>query len=549
VIIIHTILFSFFCLITILSISGLGTLLNPTKKKKLLESFFYGFLVITLTITIIHFFYKIDPIIILLIFVTGLFVSIKKCKLSFKKINHDIYLYVLIFIILIPIYLSQKYHEDFGYYHLPYIINLVNEKIIFGLANANSAFAHNSIWLNILPIFYINENYDFVLIPTFLIYSVFIIYSVSQIINEKIKTISSFFLIVCLFYIVLKFTRISEYGNDIPALIFTILAILNFFKFQEERNLKKKLSYFFCNFSFTVFAILIKFSVIPVLILSVYLFLKNYKNLSPEILKIRYIFIYILGITFFLQQFVYTSCFIYPSTLTCINTSWFDPIILNSIDRLELINKSYAETNGSITKAEFLKNFNWVSYWFNRNYSEILEHLLTMIFPVILFLFISNKTNSPKILDLKKIKVFILFILIGFLFWFTFSPVYRFGIIYFISTIFLITLYFYQNRVFSKKKFTILILIFLLFNFSKNIIRIYDEDKIFYGIKKIKNEFLEYKNNSNERFSVFYPDNQKNIKNGNGWQGRLCWDIKFLCSYGEIDINSLNNYLIIKKLK
>ena len=443
-IIIQTIFFSFFCFITILSISGLGTLLNPTKKKKLLENFFYGFLVIALTVTIIHFFYKIDLTIIFLIFVAGLFVSIKNYKLSFKKINHDIYLYVLIFIILIPIYLSQKYHEDFGYYHLPYIINLINEKIIFGLANVNSAFVHNSIWLNILPIFYINENYDFVLIPTFLIYLVFIIYSVSLIINEKIKTISSFFLIVCLFYIVLKFTRISEYGNDIPALIFTILAILNFFKFQEERNLKKKLSYFFCNFSFTVFAILIKFSVIPVLILSVYLFLKNYKNLSPEILKIRYIFIYILGITFFLQQFVYTSCFIYPSTLTCINTSWFDPTILNSIDRLELINKSYAETNGSITKAEFLKNFNWVSYWFNRNYSEILEHLLTMIFPVILFLFISNKTNSPKKLDLKKIKIFIFFILIGFLFWFTFSPVYRFGIIYFISTIFLITLYFYQ---------------------------------------------------------------------------------------------------------
>jgi len=549
VIIIQTIFFSFFCFISILSISGLGTLLNPTKKKKLLENFFYGFLVIALTITIIHFFYKIDLIIIFLIFVAGLFVSIKNYKLSFNKINHDIYLYALIFIILIPIYISQKYHEDFGYYHLPYIINLINEKIIFGLANANSAFAHNSIWLNILPIFYINENYDFVLIPTFLIYLVFIIYSVSLIINLKIKKISSFFLIVCLFYIVLKFTRISEYGNDIPALIFTILAILNFFKFQEERNLKKKLSYFFCNFSFTVFAILIKFSVIPVLILSVYLFLKNYKNLSPEILKVRYIFIYVLGITFFLQQFVYTSCFIYPSALTCINTSWFDPTILNSIDRLELINKSYAVTNGTITKGEFLKNFNWVSYWFNRNYSEILEHLLTMIFPIILFLFISNKTNSPKKLDLKKIKIFILFILIGFLFWFTFSPVYRFGIIYFISMIFLITLYFYQNRVFSKKKFTLLILIFLLFNFTKNIIRIYDEDKIFYGIRKVKNEFLEYNNNSNERFSVFYPDNQKNIKNGNGWQGRLCWDIKFLCSYDEIDINSFNNYLIIKKSK
>lgn len=550
-IITQTILFLFFCFLSILSISGLGKLLSPTdKKKNVLENFFYGFLVIALTVTVVHFFHKIQQLIVFLIFAAGLFVSIKNYKLSLKKINYDFYLYILILIILIPIYLSQKYHEDFGYYHLPYIINFISEKIIFGLANTNSAFAHNSIWLNILPTFYIKENYDFVLMPTFLIYFIFIIYSINLIVNEKIKTISSFFLIVCLFYFLLKFTRISEYGNDIPALIFTILAIFNFFKFQEERNLKKRHSYFFCNFSFTVFAILIKFSVIPALILSIYLFLKNYKDLAPEILKIRYIFVYILVFTYFLQQFFYTSCFIYPSSLTCINTSWLDPTILNSINRLELINKSYAETNGSISKVEFLKDFNWVPYWLNRNYSEILEHLLTIIFPVILFLFLSNKTNSPKILDLEKINIFIFFILAGFLFWFTFSPVYRFGIIYFISTIFLVTLYFYQNRVFSKKKFLIFVLIFLLFNFSKNIIRIYNnDDKIFYGIKKIKNESLEYKNNNNESYSVFYPDYKKNLKRGNGWQGRLCWDIKFICSYSEIDISLLNNYIIIKKLK
>jgi hypothetical protein len=115
--------------------------------------------------------------------------------------------------------------------------------------------------------------------------------------------------------------------------------------------------------------------------------------------------------------------------------------------------------------------------------------------------------------------------------------------------IFLITLYFYQNRVFSKKNLKIFIIIFLLFNFSKNIVRIYDKGKIFYGIEKVKNEFLEYKNNTNEKILVFYPDIQKNNKNGNGWQGRLCWDIKFLCSYEEIDISSSNNYLIIKKIK
>ena len=382
--------------IIILSFAGYGNFLVYKYNNNFFEKIFLGIIIITFFVTLIHFFFKISFYIAIGLLFIGLILFLRNHKSSLTKLYKSNLLYLIIFLILLPIYISQKYHEDFGYYHLPYVITMIEEKIIFGLANANSAFAHNSIWLNILPIFYINENYDYVLIPTFLIYSVFIIYSFSLINKEKKKTISNFFLIVCLFYIVLKFTRISEYGNDIPALIFTILAILNFFKFQEERNLKKKTSYFFYNFSFTVFAILIKFSVIPVLILSAYLFLKNYRNLFPEILKIRYIFIYILGITFFLQQFIYTSCFIYPYPLTCINTSWFDPTILNSIDRLELINKSYAETNGSITKAEFLKNFNWVSYWFNRNYSEILEHLLTMIFPIILFLFISKKKTHLK---------------------------------------------------------------------------------------------------------------------------------------------------------
>ena len=192
-IITQTILFLFFCYLTILSISGLGTLLSPTdKKKNVLENFFYGFLVIALTVTVVHFFYKIEQLIVFLIFAAGLFVSIKNYKLSLKKINYDFYLYILVLIILIPIYLSQKYHEDFGYYHLPYIINFISEKIIFGLANTNSAFAHNSIWLNILPTFYIKENYDFVLMPTFLIYFLIISFLFFNSLNKKIVLLFTF---------------------------------------------------------------------------------------------------------------------------------------------------------------------------------------------------------------------------------------------------------------------------------------------------------------------------------------------------------------------
>ena len=70
---------------------------------------------------------------------------------------------------LIP-FLSHKYHEDFGYYHLPYLISLAEQKIIFGLANSNVAYAHNSLWLNIIGIYLLpGNNYNFVLLPTFLL--------------------------------------------------------------------------------------------------------------------------------------------------------------------------------------------------------------------------------------------------------------------------------------------------------------------------------------------------------------------------------------------
>ena len=69
---------------------------------------------------------------------------------------------LVIFLALIPIFLSQKYHEDFGYYHLPYAIGLVEDKIIFGFANIDQSYVYNSIWLNLYSIFFLGEkNFDF----------------------------------------------------------------------------------------------------------------------------------------------------------------------------------------------------------------------------------------------------------------------------------------------------------------------------------------------------------------------------------------------------
>ena len=64
-----------------------------------------------------------------------------KKKINFKKFD-SIILSVSILIVLI---MTIGYKpNDYGYYHLPYIINMISDKIIFGLSNIQVNFAWNS---------------------------------------------------------------------------------------------------------------------------------------------------------------------------------------------------------------------------------------------------------------------------------------------------------------------------------------------------------------------------------------------------------------------
>jgi len=548
-VIIDILYFVFLSSASLISLYGLGIMLNKMQDNFLLNVIF-GYITASIVITFVHFFFPITPIVMFIIFFIGFFLSLKNFNCFLQNLLKIKTILILIFFILTPIFISQKYHEDLGYYHLPYVVNLISEKIIFGLGNINDGFIHNSIWLNVLSLFHFNNDYKFITLPTYLLYVVFIIYSVDQIINYKKYFISNYFLIISIFYLVLKFTRISEFGNDIPALIYSILGIFFFLKYEEEDIFIKRKFFFFTHVSFVIFALLIKFSVIPIIILTAYIFLRDFKIISKEIFKNNYLIIYFLIILFFVQQFIYTGCFVFPSNVTCLDVSWFNDEFLNLSSKLELINKSYSQAPDFISKEEYLLNFNWVSFWFERNYPEIIEHLSTMLIPIIIFLLLSknNKEDVKKIKNIHDLKIFIFFLVIGFIFWFTFSPVYRFGILYFLCLIFFLTAPLYKNKILSKNFFLTLLCLFLTFNFSKNISRIIQKNYINFGIDKINNKYVIYHDyNNNNAIPVFRPDIELNELNGNGWQGRLCWDTPFICSYSKIKVNLINNYYFISK--
>jgi len=530
-----------------LSISGYGRLINLSVKKNFFLDIFLGFILITFLITIIHFFFKLNIFISIFIFIFGiLFYFYKKKNSSLRFIKVANIYYPIIILLLVPIFLSQKYHEDFGYYHLPYAIGFIEEKIIFGFANIDQSYVYNSIWLNLYSIFFLSDkNFDFLTLPSFLIYLCLILFSFHQIISKNEKSHSDYFLLTILFYFILKFTRISEFGVDLPASIFSVLTIYYFIKYSEINLKKERQEYFFLISIFSIFSILIKLSTIPVIFLPIFLYLKYFKDLNFEILRLRFLFIYFLFITFFIQQFIFTGCIFFPSNLTCLNVSWFSEDNINLSKQLELINKSYSSIGENIiTPKEYLKNYNWFSYWLKRNYVEILEHLLTIALPIILFLFFQKNKNDYKLVFNDKLGLY-LFLILGLFFWLSFSPVYRFAIYLFLTLVFVLFVSNLISRGFSKRVFIIFIFTFVFFSCLKNVIRLTKVDKVFLGVLKIDNKYILSDQGTNQLRKIYHPNIKKNLKNG--WQGRLCWNTPFICSYNKLELKKKNGYLIINK--
>ena len=110
-IILEIILFFLSIILLSVSIAGYGSILSKNTKSNFLNNVFLGYLMISLVVTFLHFFFSISFILSIFIFICGLIIFYKKnlnlnnLKLL-KKIN---IFYLLILLLLIPMFFSQKY--------------------------------------------------------------------------------------------------------------------------------------------------------------------------------------------------------------------------------------------------------------------------------------------------------------------------------------------------------------------------------------------------------------------------------------------------------
>lgn len=533
---------------------------NKIHSLHLYEIGFLGIFFHTFLATFVHYFLPLNTNINFLIWVIFFcnFLFFFESKSLLRKLNDKKLIILISFFISLVMTIKFRTHEDYGFYHLPYIINVISEKIIFGLANLQVQYAWNSTWLNFssslnFPIMELKG----VLLSNSILYFFLLIFIFDKILNfkkENYSKLSFYFIVFFIFYCLIKFSRLSEHGFDFPANLFLILSFYYFIKLFENRNINSYQKNFIFIFFLSILGISIKLStfISPILILSSFIFLYREKFKFLKIMNVL-----ILGLCccfiWLIQQFIYTSCLIPFFEFSCIaSIEWYNPGLANALnDVTGAVNKSFNDYSGYLDKNEYIKNFNWVVTWFDRNKIEFAEHFAAIFIPIFIIISINlyklNFKNEKVINSIKYPKIFyytiIIFLFFGLSVWFLKSPVIRFGVPYFYIAIFFISVYFlfYKFKRNLHIGFLSILIICVAYNLSKNFNRINkvkDSEKYFPQILNINYSSLTINN-----YEINYPDHHEVST-----QSNLCWSIPFICHIGKgknIHLKKRMNYYFI----
>lgn len=489
---------------------------------------------------VFHFFIPLSKFNNLFIFILLILIFIFKIN---KKNFQNLFIYhkliLISFIVIFFMTLKYKPHEDYGYYHLPFIINLVSEKIIFGLSNLQPQFGWNSTWLNFSSLFYlpILEIKGTQLSNSILLFFVFCMFFKELLYTKNKNNISYLFISTLAFYVTIKFSRISAHGFDFPANIYLLLSLFYFIKIFEEENVHKINKYFILIGCFSLFALTIKLSTFagPILLIIATLALYK-KKINFKIFKLPFIFCFFFFIFWLLQQFIFTGCLIPHFKFSCISSvEWYTKDISQMISDLTgAINKSFNLYKGDLSQSEYLQDFNWVNTWFERNKIELLEHLAAVLLPLMIIYLINiknlfdKKNNNLQYFKFNKSLLISLFFFtnFGLLVWFLKSPVVRFGVPYLFSFIFLFLILFsYLTKITFKKGILFVFMLCLIFNLSKNLNRIIKNDSQNYWPQILN---VNYSTKLKNGLRVNYPNSEeKNFKS------KLCWSVPYICSISK----------------
>ena len=389
---------------------------------------------------------------------------------------------IIIFTIFLPFKYVLKGNEDL-YYHLPKVDFLNQFKIIFGIAHINPSLSFTNGWAHISSVFnFLNGGDKNLYLSSYVFYILLILTLYNYIKNSSSNNIKIFFSILILF-IIIKFNRLQEFGNDYQSMLLILLALGLFLKyfFDNDKNkeiINKIIFFSFFAFMFRVYAVFI----IPMFII----LLKERWGLFKIINKKMIAIILVTFISTSLTSFVNSGCFFIPIEKTCIDKSKIPWSYHDNIKGLNLhlksFNTSYGEykkeNKDALSREDWIENFNWLKYHISsERFLKPLAKTLTIILLIFLIFAFKYQLKIEK-LNLKKI-LFLSLSSLTLLLWLLITPLFRAGGFSYVSffIISLLVLIFNFKKNFELKNLRFLLLIFLIIVSLININRLNKEIK------------------------------------------------------------------------
>jgi len=418
--------------------------------------------------------------------------------------KNDIKLLILLLSISAIFILVGKNHDDFEYYHFPYILILTEFPHPIGLGSLNHGFKTHSSMFFLSSLFSLPKaKYTlFHLGPAFiLVFFNFII--LKNILNKELKKQNKFLIYFCLssfIFVNIFFYRLSEHGTDRSAMILIILLIYNILHLMNKKDEDKDsliLKIIFVLFSiiaslktFYLIYILILFPLIPKIL--------NNRNLIKSSFSINTFFCFLLISFVLLTNILNTGCVLFPERRTCFfNLSW--SLEREVVEYLKLHYENWAKAGSGAgynildtEKKDYISGLNWLSNWVEKYFFNKVSDLIYSLFFLGIVLFSSFKSDKLNNIKSRNYKFLYFLLLLIFTFWFVFHPALRYGGYHLFFLILFIPLSLilekYDEKNFNLKIKVIIILTIIIF-FARNIDRLKKENKIYNYNPFIKLEY------------------------------------------------------------
>lgn len=370
-----------------LSIAGNGFLISKLINynfSNIFLNFFIALPFLLLLGFLSYFLFGVNKIFNVVLLIFGTIFFFKNVKIDKKLIFLILYLIVLFSGVII-----SKSHDDFTLYHFQYFNELVNLPIKIGIGNLDIRYSYSSMFVFIQTLFFFPYfEFNFFHVPSFLIFSSLVGYLFTTF-ESKNKVIINFLKALLSIFLLIKFSRLSEFGYDF---IGQFLLILIFFLIID-----KKKEDIFVIFYLSIFAFAIKAN--NLIFLFILFGLLNKKNILFffHSLKKNYFTLVIsifLLVGVVLNNLLNSGCllyFVYQSCFTNSLISWaLNPSDLETFfNDVELWAKGYHKRiiGLELTPENYSSNFNWVKNWILIHFFYKISEFLIILFLLFFFLY------------------------------------------------------------------------------------------------------------------------------------------------------------------